>query len=191
MSLKLSDKQLLRALSEDKEFAIDQLFRQYYSMICIAVYRIYPDQSYAEDIAQEVFLEIWRRRKRLKINTSLGAYLRRVAINKTLNFIRDQKFNFETDKEPIFEEVSPQNVTEKLEVEELKLIIDKTIDKLPEKCRIVFILNRFEEMSYREISEELGISVKTVEHQISKALKFLRQKLGPYIGILTVFAGFL
>ncbi len=189
MSSKITDEQILIWLKAGRESVIDYLFQQYYSMICIAVYRIFPDKNYAEDIAQEVFYEIWKRRSELQINSSLGAYMRKMAVNKTLNFIRDKKLNFEADQEYIVEHAQPQIVTHQLEAEELKLIIDKTIDKLPERCRIVFILNRYENMPYKEIAKHLNISVKTVENQISKALKILRQNLGPYLGILSILFG--
>ncbi len=183
---RLSDEEILKLIELNSEKAIDVLFNQYYAYLCKAVFRIIPDRNYTEDIVQEVFYELWKRRDKIKINTSLKAYLRRAAVNRALNHVRDKKFQKTGE---ITEAISPalqQNVSHLLEAEELKLIIDKIVDNLPEKCRIVFILNRFEEMSYKEIAEILKISVKTVENQISKALKILRAELGPYLKVILV-----
>ena len=181
-----TDQEILRLLREDSEKAIDILFRQYYRFICKAVYKIIPDSVLVEDLCQEVFYEFWRKRQHLQINTSLKAYLRRAARNKALNYIRDQKIKFEgEEKQPVLISKSP-GINQQLEAEELQVIINKAIDALPERCRVIFVLSRFEDLSYREIATELGISMKTVENQISKALKLLRASLGDYIAVLLV-----
>ena len=176
-----TDDEIIRLLREDGDKAIDHLFKAYYSDLCKAAYRILPDANYVEDIVQDVFYELWRRREKLQITTSLKAYLRRSTVNKTLNFIRDKKLNVFTEEETKADTEIAANVSQLIEAKELRLIIDKIVDSLPNRCRIVFILNRFEEMSYREIAEVLGISVKTVENQISKALAILRTRLKPYL----------
>ena len=181
---RLSDDEILKLLESNSEKAIDVLFHQFYRYLCKAVYRIIPDTNYTEDIVQEVFYELWKKRARLNIKSSLKSYLRRAAVNRALNHIRDKKFR---QPDEVTEELVPiinQNVSHLLEAEELKLIIDKVVDNLPDKCRIVFILNRFEEMTYKEIAETLNISIKTVENQISKALRILRDELGPYLKVL-------
>ncbi len=176
-----TDDEVIEMLKLGKEEAMDFLFRKYYSDLCRAAYRILPDASFIEDVVQDVFYELWRRRTSLNITTSLIAYLRRSTVNKTLNFIRDKKLKIFVDEPKEERHSVPPNVSKKMEAEELRLVVDKIVDSLPNRCRIVFILNRFEEMSYKEISDCLGISVKTVEHQISKALKILRNQLKPYL----------
>ena len=165
---------------EDGEKAIEWLFKEHYSYLCRVVYKILPDANLVEDLVQEVFFELWRRKDRIHINLSIKAYLRRTAVNKTLNFIRDQKVKFDhEEKLPVLRSNSP-TVNQTLEAQELQEFIDQSIDQLPERCRIIFILSRFEDMSYKEIAAKLGISIKTVENQISKALKVLRGTLGNY-----------
>lgn len=190
MQGKLTDKELIELLGKDGERAIELLFQQYYAYLCRSAYRILPDRQLVEDLAQEVFIELWRRRNRLRISTSLKAYLRRAAVNKALNYIRDHRKVFlEREEHLPLSDPSP-DARLQMEADELQELIDEAIDGLPERCRLVFILSRFEDMTYNEIAAQLGISVKTVENQISKALGLLREVLAPYIlhGLLLFFS---
>jgi RNA polymerase sigma-70 factor (ECF subfamily) len=133
------------------------------------------DSATAEDMSQEVFVEVWNRRETLDVKTSLKGYLRMIAVNKTLNYIRSKKMNFEQE-DAVLHIPSTENSSQIiLEAEDLKNAINHAVDKLPERCRIIFGLSRYEEKTYREISEELDISIKTVENQMSKALKIVRK----------------
>lgn len=176
-----TDAELLELLREDPDKAIEMLFRQYYSFVCKMVYQVVPDAGVAEDIAQDIFFELWRKKEQININISLRAYLRRASLNRTLNYLRDRKIKWEDDQAlpDLQSEAIP--ISQVLETTELGQMIDKAIDELPEKCRLVFRLSRYEELSYQEIAQELDISVKTVENQISKALKMLRIALQPYL----------
>ena len=175
------DASLIELLGSEPGQAVELMFKKYYAFLCLAIRRIIPDEHVAEDLAQDVFADVWRKRASLQITTSLPAYLRRAAVNKSLNYIRDQKIKWDDeDQLPLL--ASPQvDANRKLEGEELQAMIDRLIDDLPERCRLVFSLSRFEEMSYREIAEHLDISVKTVENQMSKALKHLRKGLEPIL----------
>jgi len=174
------DTHILDTLKEQPEIALKVLYDQFYAYICSVVYKMVGDSSLAEDIAQEVFVEVWKRRESLDVNLSLRGYLRRVAVNKTLNHIRSQKMNFE-EEDAVLQIPSNENSSQKvLEAADLQKVINDSINKLPDKCRVVFGLSRFEELSYKEISSELGISVKTVENQISKALKLVRKAVLEY-----------
>jgi len=176
------DIHILDKLKDQPEIALKVLYKQYYNYICSVVYKMIGDSTLAEDIAQEVFVEVWKRRESLDVNLSLRGYLRRVAVNKTLNYIRSQKMNFEDD-DALLQVPSTDNSTQKiLEAEDLQKVINESINSLPDKCRVVFGLSRFEELSYKEISSELGISIKTVENQISKALKLVRKAVLEYDG---------
>lgn len=181
------DSDLLRLLSRDDEGAMEALFKKYYAFVSIAVLRLIADPETAEDIAQEVFMEIWKRRNALDIQISLKAYLRKTAVNKTLNYIRHQK-NYKSEElsEQQFELHASENTS--LETNELQALIEQAVEQLPERCRLVFKLSRLEEMSYQEIADKLDISVKTVENQIVKALKQLRETLRPFLngGLLSL-----
>ena len=82
-------------------------------------------------------------------------------------------------------------VIQTLMADDLQVEIDQAIDSLPEKCRLVFVLSRFEDMTYQEIADQLGISIKTVENQISKALKSLRSALSPYLSVFVLVLAWL
>lgn len=175
------DKELVALLHENDDSAIEKIFKQYYSYICSAVYKIIPDPVTTEDLAQDVFYELWRKRERIEINSSLKAYLKRAAINKALNYIRSKKMKFDSDDDDTVINIAERSSEGELEAMELQDIINAAIDTLPEKCRIVFMMSRFEEMSYKEIAAALEISIKTVENQISKALKILKKAVNPYL----------
>lgn len=178
-----TDEELIQLLQVDGEKAIDLIFRRYYQYLCYAVYRVIPDRNLVEDLAQEVFFELWRKRTNLEIKTSLKAYLRRAAVNRSLNYIRDQKIKFD-DREEL-PDVERLRVVQPriMEEAELKRMIEAAVKALPERCRIIFSLSRYEEMSYQEIADNLNISVKTVENQISKALKLLKLAIEPYTSL--------
>lgn len=169
--------QLLERLYTDDEEALHLIFKAYYPLVCQCMLRIIPAQDTVEDLAQEVFIRFWQKRHQIVVNTSLQAYLRQMAINEALGYLRRRRFfeeipyTLETDSDPIQE----------AQFTDLQDAIREGMDKLPPKCKVVFTLSRFEGLSYAEIAEKTGVSLKTVENQISKALKIMRNHLGPYL----------
>ncbi|MEZ5038651.1 MAG: RNA polymerase sigma-70 factor [Saprospiraceae bacterium] len=187
-----TDQELKHLFDKDAAQAIELLFRLYYGKVCQAVYKIIPKTDLTEDLAQEVFYELWRKKDQIFIQSSYLAYLRRAAINKALNYLRDQKIKLDDFTEVSQLKMSAPLSDEQLNAKELQVVIDQAVDLLPERCRLVFVLSRFEQMSYQEIADQMGISIKTVENQVSKALKLLRIALGPYLPIwLSLVAHFL
>lgn len=170
----LTDQDIIQYINKGDQRGIKFIYDNYYNYLCHAVYKLLPESSTVEDVVQDVIMEIWKKRERLVINISLKAYLRRASINKTLNLIRSRRMVFENDENYKETFISSEDIEENMEVEELKMRINESIDGLPDKCRTVFMLSRFEDMSYKQIAAELDISIKTVENQISKALKILR-----------------
>lgn len=172
---------MIELLKNNEEQAISLIFKEHYAYLCQAIIRIIKDPYVTEDLAQDVFHDLWKRRENLQISTSIKAYLRRAGVNKTLNYIRDKKVKWDDeDKLPSIAASAP-SASDNLETQDLQKLIDQTIDALPERCRLVFTLSRFEELSYKEIAASLDISVKTVENQMSKALKILREALDPML----------
>ncbi len=162
---------------ESTESVLQSIYRDYYEKLCKQVYLLVRDSNIAEDIVQEVIVEIWNKKDQLNIQQSLEAYLKRACKNRSLNHLRDQKVKWEDESELYDVEDSNVSSEQQITYEELEQEICSCIDHLPEKCRLVFTLSRFEDMSYNEIADNLGISIKTVENQISKALRILREKI--------------
>ena len=167
--------------------SVEQLFKLHYAFVCNVINRYVHDIARTEDIAQDIFAELWVKREQLVIHTSVTAYLRRMAVSRTLNYLRDtkkhtwQELETSLDLEASQPSLQPKVILE-MEEAELRERLDVAIQALPEKCRIVFMLNRMDEMSYAEVAEHLDISVKTVENQIGKALKLLRKAVSQHRG---------
>lgn len=142
------------------------------------------DLDVAKDIVHNVFLNLWNKREEVDWSAPIKPYLFKAVHNRCLNQLRDSKriVRHELDIEP---EAIPDYVESRdfLEESELEKRIANAIDSLPEKCRRIFRLSRFEGKKYSEIAETEGISVKTVEDQMSKALRILRDNLKDYLTI--------
>ena len=170
--------EILRQLQADEKSALKNLFQLHYKEVCRTILRFVSDKNQAEDLAQEVFIRIWQKRQQLNVNISFGAYLHRMAINESISFLR--KVKRREDKAQSFAEIPLPSAYDSADGEELllqkelKAQINEAINGLPPRCRAIFQLSRFEQLSYREISKKLDISIKTVEHQMGKALKILR-----------------
>jgi RNA polymerase sigma-70 factor (ECF subfamily) len=175
------DTELIALLRRDPEKAMPRIFESYYQEVCYHVYRIIPVRETCEDIAQSIFLELWKKRHDLDIRTSIGAYLHKMSLSRALNYIRDnKKHQHETEEKLTDTEIQYDSPLQQLTDQELQGVIEVAIDALPPRCREVFVLSRFEGLSYLEISRALDISPKTVENQISKALMLLRSALQTY-----------
>lgn len=164
-------------LRSDPERAFNIIYDQYYERLCLSSYKILLDKSAAEDIVQEVILELWNKRDILEVNISLFAYLKRAVYNRSLNFIKARGKIASDEQVLILMKDKEDGIEDEMIGNEMKERLNKIIQSLPEKCRHVFSLSRYEEKTYNEIAEILDISVKTVENQISKALKILRNSM--------------
>lgn len=169
----------LQDLKQGRESALRKIFDKHYPLLLSDLYRLVRDEDTCKDLAQEVFVDLWRKREELEIHTSLRAYLRRAAVNRAINFIKANKRTVldESENLPDVEDTSMGDLGVQQRQEKMEKALYEAIDALPERCRIVFSLSRFEKMSHKEISEELDISVKTIENQITKAMKLLRSAL--------------
>jgi len=176
-----SDEYILGLLPSNDSLAMELMFRKYYAYLCQTIVRVLNDEHTAEDLAQEVFFDVWRKRAEISVTTSLRAYLRRASVNKTLNFIRDRKIKWDDEDKLASAASDTAGIALDLEGQDLERSIHSAIDLLPERCRLVFTLSRFGEMSHLQIANELNISVKTVENQMTKALKMLKAAIGPFL----------
>ncbi|MEM7369715.1 MAG: RNA polymerase sigma-70 factor [Bacteroidota bacterium] len=175
-----TDQQLTFRLNQGDKQAFRQLFDQYYPYLISTVLKLSGDMELARDVSQEVFFTIWKNREKLQITSSLKAYLRRAAVNRMLNHLKAQKYQH-TDTGPILDApLEGETVLQQLEAGDLQRIIQQAIDQLPQRCRMIFLLCRVEGLSHKEISAQMNISPKTVENQMTKALKTLKKAIHPY-----------
>ncbi|MGQ8335337.1 RNA polymerase sigma-70 factor [Sunxiuqinia sp. A32] len=181
---------------EGDEIAFKYFFDTYYDDLCNFVNSYLRDTTLSEDIVQNIFIYLWEKRKLLPSDCSIKSYLYTASKNKSLNFLRNQKSrnqileNFKIAGQNEFFEYSSDQY---MEFEELKTIIENAVNNLPAKCKTVYQLSRNEGLTNKEIAERLQISVKTVENQITIAIKKLKENLQPYqdrIFILFLFSNF-
>lgn len=168
-------------------------FRAYYQPLCNYAYTFVQDRDEAEEIVQSAFLSVWEKREAIEIRTSLKSYLYTMVRNACLNVIKHEKIKQKhTNEELAVAERSHEGVAQRVLSSELEERIQLSMEKLPEQCRLIFKLSRFEELKYAEIAEQLNLSVKTVENQIGKALKIMRDELKEYLPLIIVLMnGFL
>lgn len=160
---------------------LERLFRQYFPSLMALAKKILVDEDGAREVVHMVFIRLWEKREEIDVTSSLKSYLFTSVHNRSLNVIRDRK-KFSSEEVPdIAGEVDVEAQMEAMELEEK---IEEAIAALPEKTRQVFELNRFDGLKYSEIAEKLNISVKTVENQMSRALRMLREKLLKYLTLL-------
>jgi len=159
---------------------IEQLFKEYYPILTAYANKFLNDLDDSREVAQDVFVKLYDKKERIKIHTSIKSHLFQSVKNACLNVIK-QKQNHANHHENILymnNDVSYDD-DDIYEQTELEYQIFKAIDELPEQCQRIFRMNRLEGLSNQEIADHLEISKRTVETQISKALKNLRLKLSP------------
>ena len=168
---------LLEKIRQDNDTAFIVLFDNYYRYLTTIAYRYLKEREKAKDFAQDAFVVLWNQRKDLNIKIGLKPYLRQVVVNKCLNHLRrEERLDFsENSKLP--ETITNIDAIHHLEKEDLQKTVQIAVDQLPNRCRIIFCMSRYEEKSHKEISQELGITTKTIENQITIALKALRKAI--------------
>lgn len=149
--------------------------------MCGFAMKYLTDLDDSKNLVHEVFVSVWEKFEELPADTNYRSYLYTSTRNKCLNFIRDNKKHVRLDNAPDQEMALNENP---LEVKELEKEIELAINTLPDKCRQVFEMSRYEELKYAEIAEKMNISVKTVEAHMSKALALLRKALVNFLSLL-------
>ncbi len=161
------------------------LFRNYYSELCQFAVKYTKDSDVAEEIVQDFFYNIWKKRKTLTIKSSLKSYLYRAVRNNCLLHLQHQTVK-RKHQEYVKQSNNFQigNPYDELIFNETYELFDKTLNLLPERCKEIFKLSRFEGLKYREIAEKMSISIKTVEANMGKALKQFRLSFQDYAYII-------
>jgi RNA polymerase sigma-70 factor (ECF subfamily) len=172
----------MRRICDSDVSALDELLRCYWSPIVHYAERMLGGTDAAEDIAQQVFIQLWQRRSEWHFTGSVQSYLYRVARNLALNEQRHQSMRQRwSDRVRLRGQRRPVQPDQEVEGRELRTAVDAAIAALPERRREVFILARFQGLSYREIAEVMGISTQTVANQLSAALADLRNELAGFL----------
>jgi len=187
--LELND--IIDRLKANDRTALRDIFQSEYLSVCKTIHRFIRDKNLVEDLAQEVFLRLWDKREKINITSSLSAYIRRMAINEALGYLRKNKKFEEEEINPDISLGQDYSGEDDYLYNELQGNIMAAIESLPPKCKTVFQLSRFEEMTYQQIADQMGISIKTVENQMGKALRVLRSKLQNYLTLMLLVLLFL
>lgn len=191
LSVQPTDQQALDALRQGDERVFEVIFREHYPALCGYAHSFLKDTDDAEEEVQAMFLSIWEKRQTLVITSSLKAYLYRAVHNRCLNRLKHLSIRDEHRQHTLYtaDQRAPSPVDD-LAGQELAERIDAAIRQLPEQCRRIFVMSRFDELRYQEIADRLTLSVKTVENQIGKALRLLRDELGEFLPLLWLGASY-
>jgi len=160
----------------DERAAFETIFRSHYQALVGFGARYTGSVATAEEVVQEVFLSLWRQRDTMPPADKLGPYLYRAVHNRALNVVRHDRIIRIRNSEFVDPPLSPA-ADEKLLREEAERIVQAAVDRLPERCRLIFILSREQKLTYAQIAEVAGVSIKTVETQMGRALRSLRNSL--------------
>ncbi len=165
--------------------AYEVLFRYFYDPLCRYAYSILRDADEAEDMVQKTFCKLWDQRENIEIHTSIKSYLYRIVHNDCMNKIKQHSIRSEHNEHYAYEKDTITNNTENVVLmHELEQQIATVVESMPPRCREVFVKSRHEQLSYAEIAKELNITTNTVETQIVKALRILRNGLKDYLPLL-------
>jgi RNA polymerase sigma-70 factor (family 1) len=184
----IDDTRLIEGLHNNDKASFTSVFSKYYKDLVIFSFSFTKDRDAAEEIVQDIFLRLWENRHYLVIQTSLKSYLLKSVQNLSLDWLRHQKVKSGYTEDMLDHPLLYENETEHYVLHsELLEMITKSLEKIPEPYAQTFRMNRFELLNYREIASKLGVSVRTVEVRISKALSLLRKELKDFLILLLVF----
>lgn len=183
----LGDTALFDAFRNGNEQAFETLFRTYYQRLCRYALTFTKDQEEAEDLVQQLFVKLWEKRATLEPHSSVKAYLFRAVYHAALNQQRRMQQDRKLREDQQLQIVHSSNeATQKMAGDDFKKALAEAMDALPKECRRIFELSRFEEMKYKEIASHLDLSVKTVENQMGKALRILRERLSGFLPLALI-----
>lgn len=170
------------------EAVFERVFKSHFKSLHAYAFTILKDEAVAEDVVQNVFLRLWKNTEEANIQSAITAYLYRAVHNESLNVVKHEKVK---SAHKLFVAHSMRNETDnaskKILQSELEQKLRVALSELPEQCRTIFQMSRFDELKYQEIADKLSISIKTVENQMGKALKLLRLKLVDFLPLLILW----
>lgn len=177
----MEERDLLDRIRRGDEGAFDEVFREHYAPLVRSAEAMLHRRDLAEEIVQDVMLALWQRREAFVVEDSLRGYLFRATRNRALNHLRHAAIERKAEPELSAVDSPDADAPTTLVGEEIDVALQRAISVLPPRCREVFELSRVHGLRYAEIATTLGISVKTVEAQMGKALRVLREQLAPWL----------
>ncbi len=178
----MKDLLLIEALGRRDKVAFDYIFNYYYSSLCAFSMQYVNDRETVEDLVQELFVTLWIEAPKLQIQSSLKAYLFASVKNRCFDYRKHKKVTEKYQTYFLFSSETSNNSADNYFSEsELRQTIQKSLEKLPPRCREIFELSRIEGLPNKDISGKLEISKRTVELQISNALKILKKELADFL----------
>lgn len=162
----------------------ERVFKEYFKNLHAYACSILKDSDEAEEMVQNVFYKLWEKKEKIGELQSIPAYLYRSVYNECMNFVKHEKVKQSYEAHAVHHGSVTGQAADTAETKELERRISDAMNDLPEQCRTIFQMSRFEELKYREIADKLELSVKTIENQMGKALKIMRTKLADYINVL-------
>lgn len=168
----------------DDTVVFERVFKEHFKNLHAYACSILKDRDEAEEMVQNVFYKLWERKEKIRELQSVPAYLYRSVYNECMNYVKHEKVKTAYEAHAIHHGDTMGKAEDTATTKELQERIANALTALPEQCRTIFQMSRFEELKYREIADRMGLSVKTVENQMGKALKILRTKLADYISVV-------
>ncbi len=177
---------LVQSLMNGSELAFEQVFKAYFKNLHAYACTILKDDATGEEVVQNVFFKLWNGKGNINVQSSLSAYLYRAVHNECMNHIKHGNVRkvYQMHAAYTMQAAGNGSADNSHAQAELQQKLQEALNELPEQCRTIFQLSRFEELKYREIAKVLDISVKTVENQMGKALRILRTKLADFLPLL-------
>jgi RNA polymerase sigma-70 factor, ECF subfamily len=169
----------IKIIQNDCTVSFSKLFQKKYNPLCLYAQRIVGAHELAEEVVSDVFMKLWRNRQALEINYSYKAYLYRAVRNQAYDYLKSRS-NTNSQLTDAIEDctaayaLSTDSIEDNYYAKELQYKIETAIEQLPRQCKIIFRMSREEQLKYHEIADRMGLSVKTIETQIGRALKHLR-----------------
>jgi len=185
--LELKDQDFIHLLKNGDAAAYEKVYTAFFRRLHTYAFLTVRDELLAEEIVQEIFFRIWERKEKLSIHTSLKAYLYASVHHECLLQLKRQKRYSIYQSSLVYQEKNKpgrEDASMKIQQSQLEEKFHEALNNLPERCRTIFQLNRVEKQKYREIAAQLGISVKTVENQMGKAIRLLRVSLAEFLPFL-------
>jgi RNA polymerase sigma-70 factor (ECF subfamily) len=177
---KYNDAQIVAKISTHDQSVFEYVFKRYYQELCNFAFMYLKVEQSSEEVVQETFINIWEKRQKLNIQSSLKAYLYTAVKNRSINYLKSKATQVSQKSHSTSSDENPIHIAEEAAIEEamhnaeLQSVLMQAVESLPKRCSEIFTLTRIEGLSYQEVADQLGISKKTVEAQMGIAFKKLR-----------------